>query len=78
MAEEIELAEPELVPMGPADRRDAVRLLAALIRAYGRPGASRRPPANLKRSSHGSAAGLPMPGETTGNPGARESAGGTR
>lgn len=77
MAEEIELAEPDLVPMGPADRREVVRLLAALIRASGRVRASRMPPANLPRSFHDSAGGLPMPGETTGNPDSMESAGGT-
>lgn len=33
MEEPIELQEPELVAMGPEERREAVRLLAALIRA---------------------------------------------
>jgi len=33
MEERIDLREPELVPMRPEERREAVRLLAALIRA---------------------------------------------
>jgi hypothetical protein len=73
--EEIELAEPDLVPMHPEDHREAVRLLAALIR-LGRPRASRRSSASLPLSSRVSAGGLPMPGGTTGNPGSEEIAGG--
>lgn len=77
MGEEIELAVPDLVPMRPEDRREAVRLLAALIRTSARSPTSWRSPANLPRSSHRLADGLPMPEDATGNPEARESAGGT-
>lgn len=77
MEERIELAEPELVAMGPREHREAVDLLAALIRAARSPlpaRAPRRRTGPLERA----AAGLPMTGDGTGNRGAPKAPGGTR
>lgn len=76
MDQEIELAEPNLIPLAQEEAAEAVRLLAALIRAVpARRSASPIPPPRESPSPADLADGSPSPPQGSGKVGRGDAAG---